>query len=120
MASLTRNAIKVLRERYLIKDQDGRVIETPEEMFRRVARVVAKPELQYTTRYEAKKIEDDFFDIMDQLYFIPNSPTLMNAGTKLGQLSACFVLPIGDSLDSIFNTLRDSALNTSIWRWNWI
>ncbi len=110
MASLTRNAIKVLRERYLIKDQDGRVIETPEEMFRRVARVVAKPELQYTTRYEAKKIEDDFFDIMDQLYFIPNSPTLMNAGTKLGQLSACFVLPIGDSLDSIFNTLRDSAL----------
>ena len=110
MASLSRNALKVLRERYLIKDSEGKVIETPEQMFRRVARVVVKPELNHTTRYEVKKIEDDFFDMMDQLYFIPNSPTLMNAGTKLGQLSACFVLPVGDALESIFSTLKDSAL----------
>ncbi len=111
MVTLTRNALKVLRERYLLRDPEtGKLADTPEEMFKRVAKVVAKPELNYTTRYEAKKIEDDFFWMMDNLYFLPNSPTLMNAGTKLGQLSACFVLPIEDSLESIFNSLKDAAL----------
>ncbi len=111
MVTLTRNALKVLRERYLLKDSEtGKIIETPEEMFRRVAKVVAKAELKYNTRYESKKIEDEFFEMMDNLLFLPNSPTLMNSGTKLGQLSACFVLPIEDSLESIFKTLKDSAL----------
>jgi ribonucleoside-diphosphate reductase alpha chain len=95
------NALEVLKRRYLLKDSKGKVIETPSEMFKRVAKHVAKGN---------SRLEKKFFSIMSNLEFLPNSPTLMNAGTKLGQLSACFVLPIEDSLESIFEALKLSAL----------
>ncbi len=99
------NAIRVLQERYLLKDDKGRIIETPTEMFERVARAVASVELD-----EGKEWEEKFLKMMKNLEFMPNSPTLMNAGTKLGQLSACFVLPVEDSLEGIFGTLEHMAL----------
>src|SRR5437868_3520541 len=108
---LTDNASRVLAKRILTRDDQDRVIETPEEMFRRVARSIASAELQHgrSTR-EAAAVEADFFEVMQSLEFLPNSPTLMNAGRDLAQLSACFVLPIEDSMDSIFETLRETAL----------
>jgi ribonucleoside-diphosphate reductase alpha chain len=102
------NALKVLQERYLLKNEDGKIIETPTQMFRRVADAIAAQDANYGA--DPKKIEDVFFSLMRNLEFLPNSPTLMNAGTKLGQLSACFVLPIEDSLESIFTTLKHMAL----------
>ncbi len=102
------NALKVLQERYLLKDEDGHIIETPTQMFRRVAKNIAEPDARYGL--DTKKTEEEFFIAMRNLVFLPNSPTLMNAGTKLGQLSACFVLPIEDSLDGIFTTLKNMAL----------
>ncbi len=105
------NAIKVLQKRYLMKDMEGRVVETPSEMFRRVARAVAKADALYGGEEEdVKKIEEEFYDVMANREFVPNSPTLMNAGTRLGQLSACFVLPIGDSIEDIFTSLKHMAL----------
>ncbi|HOM27396.1 MAG TPA: adenosylcobalamin-dependent ribonucleoside-diphosphate reductase [bacterium] len=101
---LSINAINVLRKRYLLRDEKGEIIETPEEMFRRVAKYVASCEK------EKSKYEEEFFNIMANLEFLPNSPTLMNAGTPLGQLSACFVLPVDDSIDGIFTTLKNMAL----------
>ncbi|MEM4318272.1 MAG: adenosylcobalamin-dependent ribonucleoside-diphosphate reductase [Candidatus Pacearchaeota archaeon] len=98
-------ALKVLEERYLLKNDKGMIIETPREMFKRIARAVASVEKQE----KRKKYEKIFFDMLSNLEFLPNSPTLMNAGTGLGQLSACFVLPIEDSLDSIFTTLGNMA-----------
>ncbi len=105
------NATLVLHRRYLRKDENDRVVESTAEMFRRVAKSVASMEGTYgksdeeTTRYE-----EEFYRMMTSLDFIPNSPTLMNAGTKLGQLSACFVLPIEDSIESIFDTLKATAV----------
>src|SRR5438876_9277401 len=107
---LTENALRVLEKRILARDQDGRVAETPEDMFRRVARSVASADLQHGTPADAAAAEEAFFEIMSNLEFLPNSPTLMNAGRNLAQLSACFVLPIEDSMKSIFDTLRDTAL----------
>ena len=107
---LTINAIRVLEKRYLRKDERGRVIETPLGMFERVARVVAEPDLEYGGHGAATEAEDKFLSIMANLEFLPNSPTLMNAGTEVGQLAACFTLPIDDSMESIFGTLRDMAL----------
>jgi ribonucleoside-diphosphate reductase alpha chain len=107
---LTENALLTLRARYLRKDDQGRVRETPEELFRRVARAIAGAEEPYTGKKGVGEAEGRFFRMMSSLTFLPNSPTLMNAGTPLGQLSACFVLPVGDSLPEIFNTLRDAAL----------
>ncbi len=108
---LTKNALTVLKKRYLRKDPKGKVIETPAQMFKRVAGNIASAEKKYgKSRSEIKKIRDDFYRIMTNLEFLPNSPTLMNAGTRLQQLSACFVLPIEDSMESIFNSLRDTAL----------
>ena len=98
------NAIRVLQERYLLKDEKGRIIETPTGMFKRVAKTIARAEKN------PKKYESQFFEMMKNLEFLPNSPTLMNAGTKLGQLSACFALPIEDSLESIFASLEKMAL----------
>lgn len=111
MIELTPNALKVLEGRYLKKDENGKVIETPEEMFRRVAGTVASAELIYGAgEEEIKRIEDDFYEIMSNLEFLPNSPALMNAGRDLGQLAACFVLPVEDSMISIFESLKNAAL----------
>jgi ribonucleoside-diphosphate reductase alpha chain len=109
-SDLSDNALRVLGKRILSRDQSGRVIETPEEMFRRVARSVASADLQYGSPDDAGRNEDAFFEIMSNLEFLPNSPTLMNAGRSLAQLSACFVLPVEDSMEGIFETLRDTAL----------
>ena len=107
---LSENALVTLRARYLLKDDRGRPRESPEELFMRVARAISAAEEPYTGRRGVEEAEKRFFRMMSSLTFLPNSPTLMNAGTPLGQLSACFVLPVGDSLPEIFNTLRDAAL----------
>ncbi len=107
---LTPNAKIVLTKRYLKKDTQGQVIENPEDMFRRVAQVVASADALYGRKDQVKESEDLFFKIMTRLEFIPNSPTLMNAGRSLGQLSACFVLPVEDSIDSIFEVIKQTAI----------
>jgi ribonucleoside-diphosphate reductase alpha chain len=106
--TLTPNALEVLRARYLRQDAAGQNVETPAEMFWRVATHVAGVERRYGECAEASA--EAFYDAMARLHFLPNSPTLMNAGTTAGQLAACFVLPVDDSLDGIFNTLHDAAL----------
>ncbi len=106
---LSVSATQVLERRYLLRDQQGRVRETPREMLVRVARAVAAPEANYPDG-DVERAEDEFLEMMVRLEFLPNSPTLMNAGTELGQLAACFVLPVGDSLPEIFNAVRDMAL----------
>lgn len=108
MESLDRVARTVLQQRYLRQDEDGTVIETPDEMFHRVAANLAKPEAQFDGDVEAT--ERRFYDTMTALDFLPNSPTLMNAGTDLQQLAACFVLPVEDSLESIFDAIKHTAL----------
>lgn len=103
------NALLVLQKRYLIKDANGNTIETPDEMFRRVASFIAGAEVSYNDGKERMQIEDDFYHMLSSLEFLPNSPTLMNAGRELGQLAACFVLPIEDSIDSIFEHVKMTA-----------
>jgi ribonucleoside-diphosphate reductase alpha chain len=105
---LTVNAIEVLRKRYLLKDLNEKIVETPAQMFMRIARAIAKVEHKYGGKI--KETQKTFYGMMSKLEFIPNSPTLFNAGTRLGQLSACFVLPVGDSLESIFTTVKNMAL----------
>jgi len=105
---LTVNALEVLSRRYLLSDLDGRFVETPAEMFKRVARAISKADEKYGGNPEDS--ENIFYGMMARLEFIPNSPTLFNAGTELGQLSACFVLPIEDSLESIFSAVKNTAL----------
>lgn len=107
---LTENAIKVLEKRYLIRDKEGKVLETPEDMFRRVARTIASADKPYVSEEKLKETEQVFYDMMTDLEFLPNSPTLMNAGRPLGQLSACFVLPIEDSMEGIFDSVKNAAL----------
>jgi ribonucleoside-diphosphate reductase alpha chain len=108
--NLTENAIKVLEKRYLAKDENGNLTETPEMMFRRVAKTVASADKDYVDEKELAEIEERFYNLMTSLYFLPNSPTLMNAGRPLGQLSACFVLPIEDSMEGIFDSVKNAAL----------
>lgn len=108
MLNLTDNALRVLRVRYLLRNGKGEVIESPEEMFRRVASHVARAEGLYGE--ETRDWEERFFTLMTELRFLPNSPTLMNAGKEIGQLAACFVLPVDDSMKSIFDTLKNTAL----------
>jgi ribonucleoside-diphosphate reductase alpha chain len=107
---LSDNALRVLERRYLTKDGEGKVIETPQELFRRVARHIASAELIYNPKADASLYEEAFYQLMENLDFLPNSPTLMNAGRELGQLSACFVLPIKDSMESIFDAVKYTAL----------
>jgi len=107
---LSENAARVLERRYLKKDSEGHVIETPEEMFARVAGHVAKAERKYGDDARVKEMEEIFYRMMTEFKFLPNSPTLMNAGRRLGQLAACFVLPVEDSMEGIFDALKNAAL----------
>jgi ribonucleoside-diphosphate reductase alpha chain len=108
---LSKNALTVLEKRYLRKDEEGKLLEDSEGMFRRVARAVADAEALYgKSSKHVKGVAEEFFHMMAELDFLPNSPTLMNAGRELGQLSACFVLPIDDTLASIFETVKHTAL----------
>lgn len=109
---LSENARTVLAKRYLRKGPDGKPVETAEQMFRRVARAIAQPEAEYGGDVAATA--EQFCELLSGLRFFPNSPTFTGAGTPLGQLAACFVLPISDDMgrrgDGIFQTLRDAAL----------
>ncbi len=108
---LSDNARRVLRRRYLKKDSRGKVTETPDRMFQRVARHIAKAEKKFGgDANRIKEVQELFYQIMTEFKFLPNSPTLMNAGRRLGQLAACFVLPVEDSMDGIFGALRNAAL----------
>ena len=108
---LTENADVVLARRYLSKDREGKVLENSDGMFRRVARNLSQAELGYgASEAQRQAVEDEFFQVMRRLEMLPNSPTLMNAGRELQQLSACFVLPVSDSLESIFNKVKQTAL----------
>jgi ribonucleoside-diphosphate reductase alpha chain len=108
---LSENARIVLEKRYLAKDDTGKVIETPKELFQRVAKFVAFAELSHgKSAADANRLADEFYEMMTGLEFIPNSPTLMNAGRPLGQLSACFVLPVEDSMEGIFDSVKNMAL----------
>ncbi|MCD6583932.1 MAG: vitamin B12-dependent ribonucleotide reductase [Candidatus Omnitrophica bacterium] len=105
------NALLVLRKRYLKKDKEGKVVETPYQLVARVAKVIAAVEKRYGASKEAvREVEQAFFSMMANLEFMPNSPTLMNAGRELGQLSACFVVPVEDSMESIFDAIKATAL----------
>lgn len=107
---LTVNARKVLEKRYLKKDEKGNPIEQPEDMLKRVAKTIASAEGLYGNEDQVSEVEKKFYDIMANLEFLPNSPTLMNAGRDLGQLSACFVLPVEDSMEGIFDAIKHAAL----------
>ncbi|MFZ3371727.1 MAG: ribonucleotide reductase N-terminal alpha domain-containing protein, partial [Desulfitobacteriaceae bacterium] len=109
-AAFTPNARVVLERRYL-KQENGQVVETPEDMFYRVATVVAGIEEKYNKdKKEIQALTKDFYNLMSNLEFMPNSPTLMNAGRDLGQLSACFVLPIKDTMEDIFDAIKNAAI----------
>ncbi len=108
---LTENANTVLRARYLKKNEAGECMESPRDLFRRVARTIADIELTYGgTAHDRQRWEDRFYGLMTSLKFMPNSPTLMNAGREMGMLSACFVLPVRDSIVEIFNSIKHTAL----------
>ena len=108
--NLSDNAIKVLERRYLKKDQEGNVTENPKDLFLRVAKSIAIADLLYDENADVEGLTKDFYEMMTKFEFLPNSPTLMNAGRELGQLSACFVLPVDDSIDSIFDAIKYTAL----------
>ena len=107
---LSKNATTVLEKRYLRKDQNGLVIEKAADMLRRVANAIAHADKKFKDDADTSTLTGRFYDAMAGLEFLPNSPTLMNAGRELGQLSACFVLPVGDSMDEIFDAVKHTAL----------
>ncbi|HSB30849.1 MAG TPA: ribonucleotide reductase N-terminal alpha domain-containing protein, partial [Candidatus Sulfobium mesophilum] len=109
--NLTTNSLKVLEKRYLKKNEEGKVVETAEELFRRIARAIASADMKYgKSEADTVLLEEEFYSITTSLDFLPNSPTLMNAGRRLGQLSACFVLPVDDSMESIFDAVKNTAI----------
>ena len=108
--ALSKNAVTVLEKRYLRRDVEGKVLETPADMFRRVAETIAAPDRKFDKKADVKGLADTFYQMMTNFEFLPNSPTLMNAGRELGQLSACFVLPVGDSMEEIFDAVKYTAL----------
>lgn len=107
---ITENAMKVLEKRYLAKDETGRVVEDVAGLFTRVATAVAQADALYDPNADLSATAETFRELMSSLRFLPNSPTLMNAGRPLGQLSACFVLPVDDSMEAIFEAVKDAAL----------
>ncbi len=105
------NSIQVLEKRYLLKDENAKIIETPSQLFRRVAKHLASNELNYgADTVTAKRYEEAFYQAMTNFEFLPNSPTLMNAGTELGQLAACFILPVKDDIEQIFESVKHQAV----------
>lgn len=108
--TLSKNALTVLEKRYLKRDKHGKVLEKPEDMFRRVATAIASAETTFDADANVRDLAEKFYSMMVKFEFLPNSPTLMNAGRELGQLSACFVLPVGDSIDDIFDAVKYTAL----------
>ena len=110
MVHLSENSLKILESRYLQRDLKGDITETPDQLFHRVSNAVAAAELNWGNQKDAVFWEGQFYKVLSDLLFLPNSPTLMNAGTSRNQLSACFVLPVEDNLDSIFSTLKNAAL----------
>ncbi len=110
ISDIGKTALEVLERRYLGKDVDGTVTEDVEGMFRRVSQAIAAADKTYDPEADVEKVSNEFFELMTSLKFLPNSPTLMNAGRPLGQLSACFVLPVGDSMEEIFDAVKNAAL----------
>ncbi|MCK9274324.1 MAG: vitamin B12-dependent ribonucleotide reductase [Syntrophales bacterium] len=110
IAQLSPNAVTVLKRRYLKRDTGGEVLETPADMFRRVADTIAAADSLFDEKADTNELSDEFYSMIAGLEFVPNSPTLMNAGRELGQLSACFVLPVGDSMEEIFDAVKFTAL----------
>ena len=105
-----KNALQVLEKRYLAKDAEGNHTEDVAGLFRRVAAAVAAADRNYDENADTAALADSFYELMTSLRFLPNSPTLMNAGRPLGQLSACFVLPVEDSMEEIFEAVKNAAL----------
>ncbi len=110
ISDITSNAQEVLKRRYLAKNEAGETVETVEQLFRRVSDAIAGADKKFDPQADASALSDEFFELMTSLRFLPNSPTLMNAGRPLGQLSACFVLPIEDSMEAIFDAVKNAAL----------
>ncbi len=109
--NLSENCLKVLEKRYLKRNEEGTVVETAVDMFTRVARTIAEGDKAYgKSDADVERTATEFYRLMTSLEFLPNSPTLMNAGRELGQLSACFVLPVGDSMEEIFDSVKNAAL----------
>ncbi|MBI4008006.1 MAG: hypothetical protein HY354_05860, partial [Planctomycetes bacterium] len=107
---LTPNARLVLERRYLKKNTSGEVIESPEDLFRRVARNIAQADALYDKNADIKAVVEKFYKLLSKLEFLPNSPALMNAGREMQQLAACFVLPVEDSIEQIFDTIKQATL----------